>query len=966
MKHKVKIESLPKAKTGMQVGYGLYNRLATMGGLSNARPQTGDSVSRTIGAVPREEANLEAEGGETVMTDLTGIGIPQHYTISGPRHAQGGVPMNLPDNSFIFSDFNEMRMKDPDVLNYFGKTAKKGGKGKGYTPADIAKQYDLNKYIQILEDPNADDIDKRTAEIMIQNYNLKLGALGLMQEAQKGFEDGVPEVSMPYMEHVGITEEDLGIQQQAPQEMMSPDMMMRGGSSRRKLKGCTTCGHMQQGGMPPEMMGQEQMMDPSMMGQPGMEQQQEGPSEEEFMAELLPIIEEMIAQGADANDITMELMSMQVPPEMIMQAFTQLGMPEGEAQMAIETAMAQGQPQQEQQMSPEMMDHNMQGQGMTPDMMPAMDPAMMRMGGDPEKDPRVKEGDPYVNAGISPDSKYYGKHISIRNPGYIDSKSNILISPEIVDINRFAGFKDKLRGFVGAEQTPMNQRIRYTFQEGGEQGMEQMIAQALQEGVSPEEIVQALTQQGLAPEQAEQAVMFIAQQMQQMQQGQQGQEPMMRRGGYLPKAQSGQNTGYKFPTTTDAFGNPILVTEGDELSNVERMQRSRPGQGFGKQVQNLDKFMEVHSWYVGTLSPTDKEKFIEAVKSGKKSDLITNFQKAYNDKLREEAQKKKLSKEQTDKIINEVGFSDKGVQKLDGKFGAFTSSRPYFNFEKDKAKPASPSDPADPDKPADVDRGDIEFDDIIPYRDPTTAEWTSPDIVNFRGAIQDKLGIKSYYPWAGRYNPEFAQPVYMDPSRELAAQAEIANIGVQGLGQFAGPQALSSRMTSVQGQGAKGAADTLGRYNQANVGIANQFGMQNAQQANQAQQYNLAKAEDLFNKGVITQQQRDNSLRQANAAIRQSFGQGWKNASDIAMMNATSEQYNIDPRTGTVYHTGVERPMDPKRAAATFQERVRFYNQELGLDGTAAVNAAKAEGRTNAPAFAMGGYVMGNNMFPFY
>jgi SOS response regulatory protein OraA/RecX len=879
MKHKVKIESLPKAKTGMQVGYGLYNRLATMGGLSNARPQTGDSVSRTIGAVPREEANLEAEGGETVMTDLTGIGIPQHYTISGPRHAQGGVPMNLPDNSFIFSDFNEMRMKDPDVLNYFGKTAKKGGKGKGYTPADIAKQYDLNKYIQILEDPNADDIDKRTAEMMIQNYNLKLGALGLMQEAQKGFEDGVPEVSMPYMEHVGITEEDLGIQQQAPQEMMSPDMMMRGGSSRRKLKGCTTCGHMQQGGMPPEMMGQEQMMDPSMMGQPGMEQQQEGPSEEEFMAELLPMIEEMIAQGADANDITMELMSMQVPPEMIMQAFTQLGMPEGEAQMAIETAMAQGQPQQ-QQMSPEMMDPAMmQGQGMTPDMMPSMDPSMM--------------------------------------------------------------------------------------QQGGEQSMEQMIAQALQEGVSPEEIVQALTQQGLAPEQAEQAVMSIAQQMQQMQQGQQGQEPIMRRGGNLPKAQEGQSTGYKFPTTTDAFGNPILVTTGDELSNVERMQRSRPGQGFGQQVQDLDKFMEVHSWYVGTLSPTDKEKFIKAVQSGKKSDLITNFQKAYNDKLREEAKKKRLSKEQTDKIINEVGFSDKGVQKLDGKFGAFTSSRPYFNFEKDKAKPASPSDPADPDKPADVDRGDIEFDDIIPYRDPTTAEWTSPDIVNFRGTIQDKLGIKSYYPWAGRYNPEFAQPVYMDPSRELAAQAEIANIGVQGLGQFAGPQALSSRMTSVQGQGAKGAADTLGRYNQANVGIANQFGMQNAQQANQAQQYNLAKAEDLFNKGVITQQQRDNSLRQANAAIRQSFGQGWKNASDIAMMNATSEQYNIDPRTGTVYHTGVERPMDPKRAAAAFQERVRIY-QEMGLDGAAAVNAAKAEGRTNAPAFAMGGYVMGNNMFPFY
>ena len=200
MKRKVRIEALPKAKTGMQVGYGLYNRLATMGGLSEPKSDNSLSVGKTIGGVPRDEATIEAEGGETVYTDLTGMGIPQHYTISGPRHAQGGVPMDLPDDSFIFSDFNQMKVKDLDVLNYFGKTAKKGGKGKGYTYADIAKQYDINKYLKILKDPNSDDIDKRTAERMIENFNLKLGALGLHQESTKGFENGVPEISKPYME----------------------------------------------------------------------------------------------------------------------------------------------------------------------------------------------------------------------------------------------------------------------------------------------------------------------------------------------------------------------------------------------------------------------------------------------------------------------------------------------------------------------------------------------------------------------------------------------------------------------------------------------------------------------------------------------------------------------------------------------------------------------------------------------
>lgn len=153
-------------------------------------------------------------------------------------------------------------------------------------------------------------------------------------------------------------------------------------------------------------------------------------------------------------------------------------------------------------------------------------------------------------------------------------------------------------------------------------------------------------------------------------------------------------------------------------------------------------------------------------------------------------------------------------------------------------------------------------------------------------------------------------PTFYDPSRELAAQGEQANILTQGLGQFTGPQAASARAAQIQGQGAKQAADTLGRYNNLNVGLQNQFNTQNTQIANQAQQYNQAKAQELYDKGVVPQQQRDNSIRQANQQIRQGFAQGWKNASDIAMINANQEQYKVDPYTGTVFHTGVTRDPD--------------------------------------------------------
>jgi hypothetical protein len=155
-------------------------------------PETkSESVSNTISSVPREAANVEAEGGETVYGDLDGDGGMEHMKITGPRHSQGGVPLNLPEGSFIFSDTAKMRIKDPEVLEYFGLSEKKGG----YTPAEIAKKYNINKYKAVLEDKTSDELDKNTAQLMIKNYNEKLAYLAMVQESMKGFPQGVPEVA---------------------------------------------------------------------------------------------------------------------------------------------------------------------------------------------------------------------------------------------------------------------------------------------------------------------------------------------------------------------------------------------------------------------------------------------------------------------------------------------------------------------------------------------------------------------------------------------------------------------------------------------------------------------------------------------------------------------------------------------------------------------------------------------------
>lgn len=161
-------------------------------------------VKHVLPPTDPENATLEAELGETVITNLQGDGIPEFFTIGGKRHYNGGTPLNLPPNSFIFSRDKDLKVKNPEILKLFNKTGK-----KGMTPADISKQYDINRYREILANPFSDKLQRETAELMIKNYNLKLGSLALIQEAKKGFDRGIPAVAIPYMEHMGILPNEL-------------------------------------------------------------------------------------------------------------------------------------------------------------------------------------------------------------------------------------------------------------------------------------------------------------------------------------------------------------------------------------------------------------------------------------------------------------------------------------------------------------------------------------------------------------------------------------------------------------------------------------------------------------------------------------------------------------------------------------------------------------------------------------
>ena len=379
MFYKVKIKKLPQAKTGMQVQGALFNDFAGMAS-SNRNTTSEESKlieSKYIKAVPVDKANIEAEGGETVYGDINGDGIPEHKIIKGPRHTHGGVPLSLPEDTFIFSDTPGMRIKDPEVLKSFGLTTKSGS----YTPAAIAKRYDVDKYRKILEDSNSDAIEKRTAELMIKKYVIKLGCLALEQESMKGFPQGIPVVAKPCMQARGLTEEDIlpdeklsglnsQLKKQKEQQEQQENSAETLGSENQEAQAMSMNqgqpvaqgqpaeqpmsqeGMMRFGGMKRLKRAEEGMQQPSqeemMMMQQQQQQQQQGGGDQ--MQQIMQQVGQALQQGAAPEEVAAQLIQSQIPPEQVAQIFVQLGMPQDQVQQLIGSIMQQMQGAQQEMM----------------------------------------------------------------------------------------------------------------------------------------------------------------------------------------------------------------------------------------------------------------------------------------------------------------------------------------------------------------------------------------------------------------------------------------------------------------------------------------------------------------------------------------------------------------------------------------------------------------------------------------
>ena len=247
-------------------------------------------------------------------------------------------------------------------------------------------------------------------------------------------------------------------------------------------------------------------------------------------------------------------------------------------------------------------------------------------------------------------------------------------------------------------------------------------------------------------------------------------------------------------------------------------------------------------------------------------------------------------------------------------------------------------------------------------------KWWLQDNVNVMGAVSDLASIKKYLPWAPRVDLEEPRPTFLDPTRELAAQSEQANIASQASASFAGPQGLGARNAATQGNAAAQAANTLGNINNQNVNIANQFEANQIGVRNQENMLNQQMAGRLYDKNVIANQQFDNAKRQGRKALRDSYTTAITNRAKTDAMNQMYPNYQVDPESGGfVDYTPTDKTLDKTKEEDIFEYRNKLKAAKWSEKEIIAAMERKFGKKFGGAIYGNGGgvYVMGGSVYPF-
>ena len=364
------------------------------------------------------------------------------------------------------------------------------------------------------------------------------------------------------------------------------------------------------------------------------------------------------------------------------------------------------------------------------------------------------------------------------------------------------------------------------------------------------------------------------------------------------------------------------------------------GQGYGAKMTEAQKTIDLHKWYFDT--EEKKKAFIEATKKEGVQPEIKAFQEAYNEETKKKAKSAGVPDSEIDGIIKEVGFTGDGVQQFDGKFGAFTSSRPMFNFSK---KNGEVKVEVKESKPLPT---NLEEKPIVPIdRTQTVAPWL-PQALRLAPSSLDPLAKE-------QVNLQRIEPVKLTTEPMLAEQerqrqTDVARVQATGLTPQQQEALLAQGLSSSQ----LASNDAIGKVemaNQQNQFQADQFNIgQTAKEDITNAQYRQAYQNQIL--GSLNAYERD--LRNFYTQDYLDRTQAYKDIENINLLNAKTDNFQYIPGQPVQYLSNqsvsyATPNLNKVLEEMTAQERVE-YGKALtsGISPQEALKISKAKQKYGA------------------
>jgi hypothetical protein len=158
----------------------------------------------------------------------------------------------------------------------------------------------------------------------------------------------------------------------------------------------------------------------------------------------------------------------------------------------------------------------------------------------------------------------------------------------------------------------------------------------------------------------------------------------------------------------------------------------------------------------------------------------------------------------------------------------------------------------------------------------------------------------------------------------------------------------------MAGQGARAAAEVLGRYHNDDVGIANNFSATKAQVLNQSNAANAEITKGLFDATTIANQQYDNAKNQARQELRSSYIDAITNKEQAYALNQLYPNYQIDPSKGGRLYFNAGDEMKPNEmgdnASVAAYKRLKNDPALQGVDDNTLIQLVTGKGYTTQPS----------------